>query len=232
LRGDAAGAREQLQRAAEAVNWEEVSSRSYIGNDKLTLSIGRLRWMVRSGEASAALPLIKKDLAVALAAQRNRRALKLRILMAEALEVVGQHNLAMRTLFKATESSAQEGFVSIFLEEGERVQEMLRGVLHNRQSETGYVAGDPLSAYLTKMTAVHSPSTPSAPSHATEETLTRKEIQILELLGHGLSNDAMAEKLFVSESTVRTHLRRINTKLRASNRMHALAIARQMHLVS
>jgi LuxR family maltose regulon positive regulatory protein len=232
MRGDAAGAREQLQRADDTLNWEEVSSRSYIANDKLTLSIGRLRWMVRSGEASAALSLIKKDLAVALAGQRNRRALKLRILLAEALEVVGQHNLAMRTLFKATESSAQEGFVSIFLEEGERVQEMLRGVLLNRQSETGYVAGDPLNAYLTKMTAVHAPSPPSAPSHAAEETLTRKEIQILELLGHGFSNDAMAEKLFVSESTVRTHLRRINTKLRATNRMHALAIARQMHLVS
>jgi LuxR family maltose regulon positive regulatory protein len=42
----------------------------------------------------------------------------------------------------------------------------------------------------------------------------------------------MAEKLFISESTVRTHLRSINTKLHASNRMHALAIARQRHLVS
>jgi LuxR family maltose regulon positive regulatory protein len=232
MRGDAAGAREQLERADEAVNWEEVSSRSYIANDKLTLSIGRLRWMVRGGEAAAALPLIKKDLAVALAGQRNRRALKLRILLAEALEADGQHKLAMRTLFKATESSAQEGFVSIFLEEGERVQEMLRGVLHNRQSEIGFVASEPLNAYLTKMTAVHAPNAPTAPSHAPDETLTRKEMQILELLGHGFSNDAMAEKLFVSESTVRTHLRSINTKLRASNRMHALAIARQMHLVS
>jgi LuxR family transcriptional regulator, maltose regulon positive regulatory protein len=232
MRGDAAAAREQLQRAEEAVNWAEVSSRSYIANDKLTLAIGRLRWMVRGGEAAAALPLIKKDLAVALAGQRNRRALKLRILLAEALEADGQHKLAMRTLFKATESSAQEGFVSIFVEEGERVQEMLRGVLHNRQSETGYVDGDPLNAYLSKMAAAHAPSPSAAPIQASDETLTRKEMQILELLGHGFSNDAMAEKLFVSESTVRTHLRSINTKLQATNRMHALAIARQMHLVS
>jgi LuxR family maltose regulon positive regulatory protein len=231
-RGDVAAAREQLQRADEAMNWEEVSRRSYIANDKLTLSIGRLRCMVRGQEASAALPLIKKDLAVALADQRNRRALKLRILLAEALEADGQHKLAMRTLFKATESSAPEGFVSIFLEEGERVQEMLRGVLHHRQSETGYVDGDPLNAYLTKMTGAHAPNPPAAALPASDETLTRKEMQILELLGHGFSNDAMAEKLFVSESTVRTHLRSINTKLQATNRMHALAIARQMHLVS
>jgi LuxR family maltose regulon positive regulatory protein len=42
----------------------------------------------------------------------------------------------------------------------------------------------------------------------------------------------MAERLYISESTVRTHLRSINTNLRASNRMHALAIARQRHIVS
>jgi LuxR family maltose regulon positive regulatory protein len=232
MRGDAAAARDQLERADDAMNWDEVSSRAYIANDKLTLRIGRLRWMIRGGEAAAALPLIKSDLAVALAGQRNRRALKLRILLAEALEADGQHKLAMRTLHKATEAGAPEGFVSIFLEEGERVQEMLRGLLHSRQSETGLVDGDPLNAYLTRMTALHAPSLPVAPLPAPEETLTRKEMQILELLGHGFSNDAMAEKLFVSESTVRTHLRSINTKLQASNRMHALAIARQMHLVS
>jgi LuxR family transcriptional regulator, maltose regulon positive regulatory protein len=233
MRGDASAAKEQLQRAAEAMNWEDVSSRSYIANDKVTLAIGRVRWMVRSGEASLALPIIKKDLAVALAAQRNRRALKLRVLLAEALEVDGQHKLAMRTLFKATESSAQEGFVGSFLEEGERVQEMLRGLLNNRQSESEYVDGDPLNEYLKKITGSHSQVAPVAPSaHAAEETLTRKELQILELLAHGLSNDTMAEKLFVSESTVRTHLRSINTKLQANNRMHALAIARQRHLVS
>ena len=65
-----------------------------------------------------------------------------------------------------------------------------------------------------------------------EDGLTRKEVQILELLAQGCSNDAMAQKLFISESTVRTHLRSINTKLHASNRTHALAIARQRHLVS
>ncbi|HWS63673.1 MAG TPA: LuxR C-terminal-related transcriptional regulator [Steroidobacteraceae bacterium] len=232
IRGDSAAAGEQLDLAAAAVNWEEVTSRSYIANDKVTLSIGRVRWMIRSGEAAAALPIIKKELAIALAGQRNRRALKLRILQAEALEIDGQHKLAMRTLLRATESSAQEGFVSIFHEEGERIQEMLRGVLNYRQAEDGHGDGDPLNAYLTKMTRSRSPtSSESTPPVAPDETLTRKELQIVDLLAQGFSNDAMAEKLFVSESTVRTHLRSINTKLRASNRVHALAIARQRHLV-
>jgi len=240
-RGDASAAKEQLERAAEAMDWEQVSSRSFIANDKITLQIGRLRWMVHSGDAAAAIPLIKKELNTAQGAERQRRALKLRILLAEAFEVDGQHKLAMRTLLKATEISAPEGFVSIYVEEGERIQEMLRGVQKNRQSELGALANDAFNAYLVRIsqsTAATSPGSnstgavvPAAPLDA-EDGLTRKERQILELLAQGCSNDAMAHKLFISESTVRTHLRSINTKLHASNRTHALAIARQRHLVS
>jgi LuxR family maltose regulon positive regulatory protein len=232
-RGDAGAAREQLERATEAMNWDEVSSRSFIANDKVTLAIGRARLMIRTGDAAQALPLVKKDLAAALAAQRNRRALKLRILLAEALAADGQHKAAMRMLFKAVESAAPEGFASIFLEEGERVQEMLRGAINMRRGEAEFGADDPVNQHLAALTGAQpAAAAPAAAAmQAPEEALTRKELQILELLGHGLSNDAMAEKLFVSESTVRTHLRSINTKLQASNRMHALAIARQMRLV-
>jgi LuxR family maltose regulon positive regulatory protein len=231
LRGDSSAAREQLERATDGMDWDQVSNRSFIANDKVTLQIGRLRWMLRSGEAADAIPLIKKEMATALGAERHRRALKLRILLAEAFEVDGQHKLAMRTLLKATEISAPEGFVSIYLEEGERVQEMLRGVHKNRQSELGTLADDALNTHLLRITRSSAETLPAAPVGG-EDVLTRKEVQILELLAQGFSNDAMAEKLFISESTVRTHLRSINTKLHASNRMHALAIARQRHLVA
>ncbi|KTT13464.1 hypothetical protein NS331_24260 [Pseudacidovorax intermedius] len=63
------------------------------------------------------------------------------------------------------------------------------------------------------------------------EPLTRKEIRVLELLAAGYSNAAMAEKLFVSDSTVRTHLRNINLKLGARSRTQAVALARQAGVV-
>ena len=54
--------------------------------------------------------------------------------------------------------------------------------------------------------------------HGACRALTRKELRVLELLASGYSNAAMAEKLFVSDSTVRTHLRSINLKLGARSR--------------
>jgi LuxR family maltose regulon positive regulatory protein len=69
------------------------------------------------------------------------------------------------------------------------------------------------------------------PAPADTEALTRKELRVLQLLAEGYSNSAMAEKLFVSDSTVRTHLRNINMKLGARSRTQAVAIARRLGLM-
>lgn len=70
-----------------------------------------------------------------------------------------------------------------------------------------------------------------ASNEAPIEPLTRKEVSILQLVAEGYSNSAMAEKLFVSDSTVRTHLRNINTKLGANSRIQAVALARRSSLI-
>ena len=54
---------------------------------------------------------------------------------------------------------------------------------------------------------------------------------MLQLLAEGYSNNAMGEKLFVSESTVRTHLRNIHMKLGAKRRTEAVAIARKLGVI-
>lgn len=63
------------------------------------------------------------------------------------------------------------------------------------------------------------------------EALTPKEVRLLQLLAEGYSNRALTEKLFISDSTVRTHLRNINIKLGANSRTQAVAVARRMGLI-
>ncbi|WP_070964277.1 LuxR C-terminal-related transcriptional regulator [Vibrio sonorensis] len=52
--------------------------------------------------------------------------------------------------------------------------------------------------------------------------LTKREKEIMRLLGHGASNLQIAEELFVSENTVKTHLHNIFKKINAKNRLQAL----------
>ena len=57
------------------------------------------------------------------------------------------------------------------------------------------------------------------------DMLTARERQILQLLADGMSNAEVAAKLFISQETVKSHVRHILTKLEADTRTHAVAIA-------
>ena len=54
-----------------------------------------------------------------------------------------------------------------------------------------------------------------------DETLTPRELDVLELLGEGLTNRVIAERLFMSESTVKTHVSHVLAKLGAASRVQA-----------
>jgi DNA-binding NarL/FixJ family response regulator len=58
-----------------------------------------------------------------------------------------------------------------------------------------------------------------------DEMLTARERQILQHLANGMSNADVAGKLFISQETVKSHVRHILTKLEADTRTHAVAIA-------
>jgi DNA-binding NarL/FixJ family response regulator len=57
------------------------------------------------------------------------------------------------------------------------------------------------------------------------DMLTAREREILKLLADGMSNNDVASKLFISQETVKSHVRHILTKLEADTRTHAVAIA-------
>ncbi len=57
------------------------------------------------------------------------------------------------------------------------------------------------------------------------DMLTQREREILQLLADGMSNADVAKQLFISQETVKSHVRHILTKLEADTRTHAVAIA-------
>jgi DNA-binding NarL/FixJ family response regulator len=58
-----------------------------------------------------------------------------------------------------------------------------------------------------------------------EDMLTAREREILQLLADGMSNADVAQRLFISQETVKSHVRHILAKLEADTRTHAVAIA-------
>ena len=65
-----------------------------------------------------------------------------------------------------------------------------------------------------------------------EPKLSSREIQVLQLLGEGLTNNEIAKRLYISESTVRTYMGRLLDKLHLRNRAAAMAYAMRRGVAS
>ena len=81
---------------------------------------------------------------------------------------------------------------------------------------------------------VASPSRPFVPDAARIAALgiTSRELEVLQLIAEGLSNKEMADRLFVSENTVKTHTSRVFSKLGASRRTQAVQLAKTQGILA
>ena len=61
--------------------------------------------------------------------------------------------------------------------------------------------------------------------------ISKREFEVLELIAAGLSNQDIADRLFVSTSTVKTHVSNVLAKLDASRRTEAIAKAKEMRII-
>lgn len=78
------------------------------------------------------------------------------------------------------------------------------------------------------------PVEPFVADRARIETLglTPRELEVLQLIADGLSTKQMAERLFVSENTVKTHTSRVFDKLGASRRTQAVQLAKSQRIIA
>jgi DNA-binding NarL/FixJ family response regulator len=67
--------------------------------------------------------------------------------------------------------------------------------------------------------------------HATDDSLTQREIDVLRLIAAGNSNKLIADQLSIGESTVKSHVSNILSKLGANDRAHAVTIGLQRGII-
>lgn len=235
LQGHAQASRDELARAENPDLWQRARQLRLLAHDIEYMALARLRWEVSFGDVAQSLPSLDKEIQQAQDGARQRRLLSLRLLRALALQRHGDLPAAVNQLGTALQWARQEGFMRLILDEGPALGALVQRyqALHDSSAVRDPLMGE----YLQRLLQAFGPL-PAEPEKVSTtpaqilEPLTRKEIRVLQLLVEGYSNSAMAEKLYVSDSTVRTHLRNINAKLGAHSRTQAVAIARRLGLIA
>lgn len=105
---------------------------------------------------------------------------------------------------------------------GEHMRELLRAtdqVLEQLREADLQIVGDPSEASVERVRSAAF----AGPQSAVHELLTRREIEIIELMAHGDTNRQIADRLIVSEGTAKAHVSQILRKLKAANRAEAVS---------
>jgi len=71
-----------------------------------------------------------------------------------------------------------------------------------------------------------------APLQELEQEPTNREIEVLQLISEGLVNREIGQRLFLSEETVKSHVRHLLAKLQARSRAHAVAVGFRRGILS
>jgi LuxR family maltose regulon positive regulatory protein len=232
----ASGAVERAQALAERIEPNAApfpEAWRMIADDVEGESFGRIRLAIHSVDIDTASTL----LAAEFTQQRDRinRQIKLHLLDAMLHERKGAHNAAHRSLRKALQMAQGGGFVRCFIDEGESVLQLLReeyqSIMEGAGGREAQFGAD--RAFVEQLLQASGTDLSRAPAAVVQplEALTDREKEILVFLANGVSNKEMAGRIFVSENTVKFHLKNIYSKLAVANRLQAISAARQLGII-
>lgn len=235
VQGRSDAAKQELDRAGNEQLWRRVRKHRMPANDLQYIEMARLRWEVLAGDAKSALSPLDVEIMEAQNSSLYRRVLKLKLFKAIALYRGGRLEDSIAVMSDIMPTCCAEGYVRLFVDEGCAAGIVVK-LYHQAFREIGHQSDPVFVSYLETLIEAFGPvllATAILPEvdEPILNALTRKESRVLQLLSEGYSNSAMSEKLYVSDSTVRTHLRSINSKLNASSRTQAVAIARRHGLI-
>ncbi len=183
------------------------------------LTLARIR--LTKGEAAEIISFLDRLLIAAEAGGRIASVIDIHIVRGLAYQTLQEKEAGLDALKKALSLAAPQQYVRPFLEAGTQLQALLASA-EVQKAEPEFV-----SYLLSHLTS----PTPSA-NQQLIEPLSEREIEVLQLIANGLSNQDISQRLFLSLSTIKGHNQNIFGKLMVKRRTEAVARARELGLIN
>jgi LuxR family maltose regulon positive regulatory protein len=187
------------------------------------------RILIAQGRLDEATRLLERLLEATETGGRTSRVIQILMLQALAFQAEGDTARAMAALERALTLAEPGGFVRVFVDEGPPMARLLY------EAATRGIAPDYARRLLAAFPAAEAeqtgPSKTQAPKPELVEPLSERELEVLQLIAEGLTNQEIASRLFLALNTVKAHSRNIYGKLGVHSRTQAIARARALGIL-
>lgn len=181
--------------------------------EELTLA----RVLLAAGDMEQIPSILKANLEIATSTGQFQTMIEVKLLFGLYYLAKQEKRKAIEWIRQALSLAAPEGYLRIFLDEGQHLKEILPMVR------------DSAPALVDKLIHVLIPETATRDLHEyLPDPLSEQEIRVLSLLLEGLSNKEIAEELFISTGTAKWHVHNVLQKMGVNNRAQAIVKAREL----
>jgi LuxR family maltose regulon positive regulatory protein len=122
------------------------------------------------------------------------------------------------------------GPTTVFVTKGKPMAELLEEFIDIHKRDHGDTKADVSLSLAKKLLSMIIAGTPPI-AQGQVDSISERELEVLHLISAGLSNKEIAEKLFISLNTVKTHTKNINSKLNVTNRTKAVVRAKELGIL-
>jgi LuxR family maltose regulon positive regulatory protein len=215
-----------------ALDWLQRCGLAYTDEVSLNRMAEHLvlaRALAEYGRMEEALYLLERMYALLSREDRLRDRIKVLILQSMTLQRLGQPEAALVQLELALHLGEPEGYIRSFINEGNRMAEMLSTYLEAQQGRPS--SNTPVSlVYVKQLLQTLKVTTQEVPSP--KALLSEQETKVLLLIDNGLSNKEIADQLLVKVETVKTHIKNLYRKLEVNNRIQAMQRAKELKILT
>jgi LuxR family maltose regulon positive regulatory protein len=202
-----------------------------------------VRLLLSRGQLQGVQELLERLRQNAQLGGRKGRVVEIIMLQALVYQEQGQTMQALMLLQQALALAEPEDYIRLFVDEGTAMDTLLSKLMEMRRQRKLSLQEQFSWMYVKRLLTELSQGKPQSPdqsrgevSHAETEhgviqLLSRREVEILRRIAHGLSNQVIADEMVIELSTVKSHLKHIYRKLNVESRTQAVALARKLDLL-
>ena len=154
-----------------------------------------------------------------------RRQIDYHLLVAAAQAGLGRPEAALEHIVSSLELAEPQGYIRVFLDAGEPIRNLLAAYLRSGEPVQAAYARKVLEAFLAEG------ETANSSQGGLIEPLSARELEVLELMSLGKTNQEIARDLVVASGTIKAHAASIYRKLDAANRTEAVTHARELGIL-
>jgi LuxR family maltose regulon positive regulatory protein len=174
--------------------------------------------------------LLQRLIKNATAGDRVYMLIEMRLWRVLIFALKGERAAALAELKLALALAEPGGFIMMLVSKGKPVADLLEEILAVKKREHDAAKEGFCLSYAKKIRSAFKTVTPPK-IEGLMDPISERELEVLRLIAAGLSNREIADKLFISLNTVKTHTKNINSKLDVNSRTRAVARAKELRLL-